>query len=188
MKEIQWGIGAKFSTQIPLQYTPKLTLQEMLGVHCHHRHNGSSHDSRITENASWCSYGLYNTRASSVVAELDGYTGNALPPWTMKVMLALVPIFRYFPYTIQELWRRLGKLYGIELIEPGNKDYITMHNDWLKRAVPPERVHFFSVKEGREPLCKILDVLVPDAPFPWANEQAAMKKLADTIMSRVYLQ
>ncbi|KAF8846463.1 hypothetical protein BDZ45DRAFT_756156 [Acephala macrosclerotiorum] len=51
-----------------------------------------------------------------------------------------------------------GKLYGIELIEPGNKDYITMHNDWLKRAVPPERVHFFSVKEGREPLCKILDV------------------------------
>jgi hypothetical protein len=52
--------------------------------------------------------------------------------------------------------------------------------------VPPERLHFFDVKDGWEPLCKILNVPVPDEPFPRINEKAAMKELDEVMMGRVY--
>lgn len=99
---------------------------------------------------------------------------------------------------------RLSKVYGFNHVEePKEKGkcisclfqdlspywfglgYITVHNEWLKRTVPPSKIHFFSVKEGWEPLCKILNVPVPDEPFPRANEQAAMKELSDRIMAEV---
>jgi hypothetical protein len=48
--------------------------------------------------------------------------------------------------------------------------------------VPPERLHFFDVKDGWEPLCKILSVPVPNEPFPRVNEKAAMKELGYAIM------
>jgi hypothetical protein len=64
--------------------------------------------------------------------------------------------------------------------------YITIHNEWLKRVVPPERLFFFNVKEGWGPLCKILDVEVPAEPFPRVNEQAQMKELVGQIMGQVY--
>ena len=64
--------------------------------------------------------------------------------------------------------------------------YITIHNEWLKRVVPPERLFFFNVKEGWGPLCKILDVEVPAEAFPRVNEQAQMKELVGQIMGQVY--
>ncbi|KAE8441952.1 hypothetical protein EG329_004160 [Mollisiaceae sp. DMI_Dod_QoI] len=112
---------------------------------------------------------------------------NAPPIWMSKIILAPVPVLRYFPYSAEQVWRRLSKLYGFERVRlPEDKEYINVHNEWLKRIVPPKRLHFFSVEEGWEPLCRILDVPVPDEPFPRANEQAAMKELADQIMSQVY--
>ncbi len=60
------------------------------------------------------------------------------------------------------------------------------HINWLKRIVPPERLHFLDIKDGWEPLCKILDVPVPDEPFPRINEKAAMKELDGVMMARVY--
>lgn len=63
-----------------------------------------------------------------------------------------------------------------------------MHNEWLKRIVPPERLYFFCVKEGWEPLCRILDKPISDEPFPRANERAAMKELREEIMSQVFVR
>jgi len=60
------------------------------------------------------------------------------------------------------------------------------HTDWLKRIVPPERLYFFDVKDGWEPLCKILKASVPDKPFPRINEKTAMKELDEVMMGRVY--
>ena len=60
------------------------------------------------------------------------------------------------------------------------------HIEWLKRIVPPERLHFFNVKDGWEPLCKILDVPVPEEPFPRINEKAAMKELDEAMTKVVY--
>ena len=52
-------------------------------------------------------------------------------------------------------------------------------NNWVeevKRTVPKEKLLVFSVKEGWEPLCKFLNVPVPEEPFPKTNDSAAFKK------------
>jgi hypothetical protein len=41
----------------------------------------------------------------------------------------------------------------------------------VKRVTPPNRLHFFNVAEGWEPLCKILNVPVPVEPFPRVNDK-----------------
>ncbi len=53
---------------------------------------------------------------------------------------------------------------------------LTIHEDYIRRVVPAERLFFFDVKQGWEPLCKILNVPVPDEPFPRANECAQMQE------------
>ncbi|KAE8452502.1 hypothetical protein EG329_000405 [Mollisiaceae sp. DMI_Dod_QoI] len=60
--------------------------------------------------------------------------------------------------------------------------YMQHHIDWLKRIVPPERLYFFNVKDSWEPLCKILNIPVPNEPFHRINEKAAMKKLDNVMM------
>ncbi|MEZ4615462.1 MAG: sulfotransferase [Caldilineaceae bacterium] len=46
------------------------------------------------------------------------------------------------------------------------------HNAEVQRVVPPERLLVYTVKEGWEPLCRFLDVPVPDKPFPHLNDTA----------------
>jgi hypothetical protein len=55
------------------------------------------------------------------------------------------------------------------------KGLLELHEDYLHRVVPPERLFFFNVKDGWEPLCKILNCPVPDEPFPRANDAKAME-------------
>lgn len=43
------------------------------------------------------------------------------------------------------------------------------HNEAVKRAIPPERLLVYQVSEGWEPLCRFLDLPVPDEPFPHVN-------------------
>jgi hypothetical protein len=43
--------------------------------------------------------------------------------------------------------------------------------------VPPERLFWFDVKDGWEPLCKILGVEVPDREFPRLNEREAFRRI-----------
>jgi hypothetical protein len=45
------------------------------------------------------------------------------------------------------------------------------HNEEVQRVVPPERLLVWSVTEGWEPLCEFLELPVPDAPFPHANDR-----------------
>ena len=46
------------------------------------------------------------------------------------------------------------------------------HNDAVQRTVPSERLLLWSVGDGWEPLCRFLDVPVPDEPLPHLNERA----------------
>lgn len=43
------------------------------------------------------------------------------------------------------------------------------HNEAVKRAVPPEKLLVYDVKEGWAPLCAFLGVAVPDTQFPRTN-------------------
>jgi hypothetical protein len=51
-------------------------------------------------------------------------------------------------------------------------------------VIPPSRLHFFNVKEGWEPLCKILDLPVPDMPFPHANDKDAVQEFMIGFMKK----
>lgn len=50
------------------------------------------------------------------------------------------------------------------------------HVEEVKRHVPADQLLVFEVKEGWEPLCKFLDVPVPDCPFPRVNDTETMNK------------
>mmetsp|Transcript_94589 Transcript_94589/g.276443 ORF Transcript_94589/g.276443 Transcript_94589/m.276443 type:complete len:267 (-) Transcript_94589:93-893(-) len=50
-------------------------------------------------------------------------------------------------------------------------------NAEVKRAIPPERLLVFNVKEGWGPLCEFLGLPVPEAPFPRVNTYMDLLKL-----------
>ena len=45
------------------------------------------------------------------------------------------------------------------------------HNTVVKQSVPPHRLLEWRAAEGWAPLCRALDVPVPDLPFPWTNRR-----------------
>ena len=49
--------------------------------------------------------------------------------------------------------------------------------EYLKRVVPKEKLVFFDVRDGWEPLCKVLRKEVPDVPFPRINDSRAIDEL-----------
>lgn len=53
----------------------------------------------------------------------------------------------------------------------------TAHNEEVQRVVPPERLLVYSVQEGWEPLCRFLEVPVPDKPFPHRNDMAEFQRM-----------
>ena len=57
---------------------------------------------------------------------------------------------------------------------------VQYYEDWVayvKRTVPEDRLLVFNVKEGWEPLCKFLDLPIPDQPFPRTNDTNFIKSL-----------
>ena len=50
------------------------------------------------------------------------------------------------------------------------------HNAAVQANIPAERLLVFQVKEGWGPLCRFLDVTIPDEPFPHVNDTAQMKR------------
>lgn len=64
-------------------------------------------------------------------------------------------------------------------IESGLTGSVDFYNDWVqevKNSVPKEKLLVFNVKEGWEPLCKFLQVPVPENPFPRVNDTKTLKE------------
>ena len=63
-------------------------------------------------------------------------------------------------------------------VEAGEEKAVCFYNDHVaevKRHVPADRLLVWEVKQGWEPLCKFLDVPVPDEPFPRINDSARIE-------------
>jgi hypothetical protein len=58
----------------------------------------------------------------------------------------------------------------------------------VKQAIPPDRLLVFDVKEGWEPLCRFLDVPVPDEPFPRVNDSANFDRINRDMMRRMLMR
>ena len=94
-----------------------------------------------------------------------------------SLVLRFVPRLRRFVKMVTRLiWqdtfhdRFSDKAYAISVFNE--------HIAEVKRTVPPEKLLVFEVKEGWEPLCRFLEVPVPDKPFPRLNDSAAFRRQA----------
>lgn len=92
-----------------------------------------------------------------------------------------LPTLRLFRKYHDVLGRgRLGEIY-FRSGEPQHPTRVMWdrHVQHLKKIVPKDRLVFYDVREGWEPLCKVLGVPIPqDIPFPRLNDAQAM----DTFM------
>lgn len=69
----------------------------------------------------------------------------------------------------------------------GHKDLLLTdlerHEEMLRQWVPAERLHWYNCRDGWEPLCKILNVPVPDQPFPRNNTKDEGARTFRTIIT-----
>ena len=59
------------------------------------------------------------------------------------------------------------------------KFMINLYKEWVedvKKTVPAEKLLVFEAREGWEPLCKFLNVAVPDEPYPRGNDSGQFHK------------
>jgi hypothetical protein len=79
------------------------------------------------------------------------------------------PDWRAYIELMSEMWERAGLLGA-----GGDRGPVPAamldYNEHVKADVPADRLLVWSVADGWEPLCEFLEVPVPDAPFPRAND------------------
>ncbi|KAI1846632.1 hypothetical protein JX265_009065 [Neoarthrinium moseri] len=56
------------------------------------------------------------------------------------------------------------------------------HAEYVRRVVPKERLHYFDVRHGWQPLCKILRVPDPEIPFPHELPRMALTRGKEDLM------
>ena len=75
---------------------------------------------------------------------------------------------------IRELWlRRYGEI-GPAIYEGHNAD--------VRRVIPREKLLEYDVRQGWEPLCKSLEVELPDEPYPNLNDAESMTAIYTGMM------
>ncbi|KAI1347489.1 hypothetical protein F5Y01DRAFT_243027 [Xylaria sp. FL0043] len=87
----------------------------------------------------------------------------------------------YLPLIV--LFLHKSQVYGVWMVrfsgimqwryksEKIQEDTLRKHEQHLRDTVPPEKLYWYNVSEGWEPLCRILNVPVPDVPFPHNNNK-----------------
>lgn len=93
----------------------------------------------------------------------------------------------YLPLVV--LFLHKSQVYGLWMVkfagimqwryqsEKIQEDTLRKHEKHLRDTVPPEKLFWYNVSEGWEPLCRILDVPVPDIPFPHNNNKSDAAKV-----------
>lgn len=89
---------------------------------------------------------------------------------------------RHFPTYIDLLRNQWVVLYGKP--EPATREHWERHVEYLKRVVPEDRLVFFDVKAGWEPLCRVLGKEVPDVEFPRINDGRAIEELTRRFITK----
>ena len=67
-------------------------------------------------------------------------------------------------------------------VKSGEKTAVEFYNRWIeevKMNVPNDRLLIHKSIDGWEPLCKFLDLPVPDEPYPRINDKESVKERID---------
>lgn len=105
-----------------------------------------------------------------------GQVVRIMGKWYLPWLLLPVPgMIQYFKY-LRVVGRQWKRIYGE--VPPTGKSY-ARHINWLREIVPEERLVFFDVRSGWEPLCRALGKEVPmGIPFPHVNDSEAFESVA----------
>jgi hypothetical protein len=107
---------------------------------------------------------------------------NAATLWFLRYVLCLLPTMRFFPDYIELLRKQWVELFGQP--EPATRVHWNRHVEYLKRVVPEDRLVWYDVKDGWEPLCRVLGKEVPNVKFPRINDSRAIEELAKKMIVR----
>ncbi|KAJ5873520.1 uncharacterized protein N7473_013393 [Penicillium subrubescens] len=104
--------------------------------------------------------------------------------WFLRAVLLPLSGMRHFVDYTEQLAIQWERLYGVQA-GSHDRDTYARHIAWLKENVPEERLVFFEVKDGWEPLCKVVGKKVPEnIPFPHINDSEAIVRTAQYHIKR----
>lgn len=78
---------------------------------------------------------------------------------------------------VNEVLTKTGFPNGLD--RDGLMNGFVAHNKAVRETIPAEQLLIFQVKDGWEPLCKFLEVPVPDQPFPRTNNREEFWELVN---------
>jgi len=105
--------------------------------------------------------------------------------WEFKVLSFFIPKMRQFIDMSEKLiWSR--SLRGT-MVDPERA--IVRYNDHIeeiKKEVPSDRLLIYSADQGWEPLCRFLDVPIPETDFPNVNDREELRKTYSKVTMVAY--
>jgi hypothetical protein len=100
----------------------------------------------------------------------DTLYGQSAMAHISKARAIVDPDWRAYTHLMSRMWAAGGFFAGPEL-RPGQlAEAIIRYQEQVQRQIPEDRLLVWSVTEGWEPLCRFLEVDVPDTPFPRLND------------------
>ena len=100
----------------------------------------------------------------------DVLYGHSLMAHVSKARELIDPDWRAYMHLMQRMWAAQGVFSGADL-RPGQlAQAISRYQEQVQRNIPEDRLLVWSVQDGWEPLCRFLEVGVPQAQFPRLND------------------
>jgi hypothetical protein len=98
------------------------------------------------------------------------FHGHSVMAHISKTREDVDPEWRAYMDMMRRMWAAQGVFSGPEL-RPGQLvEAITRYQEQVQRNIPEDRLLVWSVQDGWEPLCRFLEVDVPQAEFPRLND------------------
>jgi hypothetical protein len=102
-------------------------------------------------------------------------TRQSASEWWESCDATILPVFRKTEYPEYADWFAMAQ--GLIVREMGEDwddpavahAFYEQHNEAVRREAPAERLLEWHASDGWEPLCRALDLPVPDEPFPHTN-------------------
>jgi hypothetical protein len=96
--------------------------------------------------------------------------GHSAMAHISKARELIDPDWRAYMQLMARMWAAQGIFAGSEL-RPGQlAEAIARYQEQVQRNIPEDRLLVWNVQEGWEPLCRFLEVDVPEAEFPRLND------------------
>ena len=106
--------------------------------------------------------------------------------WQFKLLELLTPFGRKFGQMTRKLiWQRSHRN-TMDDREKALARY-QQHIEELKARVPADKLLIFTVDQGWEPLCRFLEVAVPDTAFPNVNDRVQFQQTKKDIIKGAYI-